>query len=48
MLKVDKSTKNVAQELGINIRSVQRWWRSDKLGFSVESMSKSGRAVKIN
>ena len=33
MLKARKSTKNVAQELGVNIRSVQRWWRSDKLGF---------------
>ena len=48
MLKAGKSTNNAAQELDVSIRSVQRWWRSDKLGFSEESKPKSGRSAKIN
>ena len=37
-----------AQRLGVNIRSVQRWWPSDNLGYSKDSMPTSGRPPKID
>ena len=48
MLKAGESTKMVAQRLNVNIRSVQRWWRSDNLGYSMDSMPKSRRPPKID
>ncbi|KAI6661473.1 hypothetical protein LOD99_13346 [Oopsacas minuta] len=48
MLKAGETSKKVAQVLNVNIRSVQRWRRSDKLGFSMESNPKSGRPPKID
>ena len=47
MLKAGERTKTVAQRLNVNIRSVQRWGRSDNLGFSMESKPKSGRPPKL-
>ena len=37
MLEAGETTKKVAQMLNVNIRSVQRWGRCDKLGISMES-----------
>ncbi|KAI6656082.1 hypothetical protein LOD99_11328 [Oopsacas minuta] len=48
MHKAGETPKKVAQVLNINIRSVQRWGRSDKLRFSMESKPKSGRPPKID
>ena len=48
MLKAGKSTKIVTQRLNVNFRSVQRWWRSDNLGYSMDLMPKSGLAPKID
>ncbi|KAI6657159.1 hypothetical protein LOD99_15945 [Oopsacas minuta] len=48
MLKAGETPKKVAQVLNINIRSVQRWGRSNRLGFSMESKPKSGRPPKID
>ena len=47
MLIAGETTRNVALTLNVNIRSVQRWGRSDKLGLSMESKPKSGRPPKI-
>ncbi|KAI6647525.1 hypothetical protein LOD99_8791 [Oopsacas minuta] len=47
MLKAGETPKKVDQVWNVNIRSVQRWGRGDKLRFSMESKPKSEQPPKI-
>ena len=47
MLKAGLAQKDVASRFQVSLRSIERWWRNEKLGKSQETKSRPGRKSTI-
>ena len=43
MIQAGMTQKKVATELHVSLRSIERWWKADKLGKSQETKPRCGR-----
>ena len=48
MIQGGMTQKSVATELHVSLRSVERWWRAEKLGKSQETKPRCGRPKLLN
>ena len=47
MLQAGSSQRFVSMKLGVNIRTIQRWWRLFKNGLSLENQRGRGRKSSV-
>ena len=48
MIQAGMTQKEVATELHVSLRSIERWWKADKLGKSQETKPRCGRPKLLN